>query len=1171
MEISQEYQKYFLELNKKADAAYNIAERAKAKHYDPETIVEIPRAKNMAERVEGLVSAVAPQIIKSGIVDRLVNLEIEYGKGDWRVGFKISLEVAEEKFCKFKDKHEAIEVGLRIGLAFLTNGVLASPLEGFTQLKIKKRRDGKEYLCLFFSGPIRSAGTTATCVFVCIADHLRKKMGYEKYDPDENEIKRVATELYDYHEKVTNLQYLPTEEEIYFMVKNLPLQIDGDPSEKFEVSNYKNLDRIEANRIRNGVCLVFGEGLCQKAAKFYGRFSKWMNEVEMDDWKFIEEFVRLQKAIKAKDKKEESSEKVKADYTFIKDIVAGRPVITYPLRSGGLRLRYGRGRNTGLSSNAMHPATMIILNGFIAIGSQLKTERPGKGTVIGVCDSIEGPIVKLKNGDVIFLDTEEEAIKYKDQIKEILFLGDILINYGDFFNRAHVLIPSGYCEEWWVKELLAKTSIEEIVKKSGLSENLINTLIKYPSYTKISFNEAYFLSKLFNIPLHPRFIYHWKDLQKEDIRDLLDFLKKVVVNKEEDKLIIPYNDDKKGKRVLEILGIPHKFVTKEYVVIEGDSAKALMLNLNFLEKDFDYDVLFGELELSNNILEFINKASGIKIKDKSGICIGARMGRPEKAKVRKLTGTPQILFPVGSEGGKFRSFQSTMEFGKITGDFPINYCSKCDSETIYFVCDKCDTIAEKRYYCKECNKTMKEVKCKYHDKNSSYRNQTIDINRYVENAKKKLNIKEIPNLIKGVRGTSNEEHIPEHLVKGILRAFHNLPVNKDGTIRYDMTETGLTHFKPIEIGTNIKKLKELGYENDIYGNQLNDENQILELKIQDVVLPASTESGDEGADIILSRIANFIDDLLDGLYGVERFYNLKKKDDLVGHLIISLAPHISAGVVGRIIGFSRTQGGYAHPLWHSAQRRDLDGDECGFMLLLDGLLNFSRKFLPAHRGATQDSPLVLTTNIIASEVDDMVFDMDTTFDYPLEFYEACEQYKMPWDVKIDQLKSRLGTEKQYEGYGFTHHTTNINFGVRCSAYKFLPTMMEKVRGQMELAEKIRAVDENDVARLVIERHFIRDIRGNLRKFSMQEFRCVNCNAKYRRPPLIGRCLKCDGKIIFTISEGSIIKYLEPSFQLARKYALPSYLQQSLELTKSRIESLFGREDEKQEGLTKWFS
>ena len=123
---------------------------------------------------------------------------------------------------------------------------------------------------------------------------------------------------------------------------------------------------------------------------------------------------------------------------------------------------------------------------------------------------------------------------------------------------------------------------------------------------------------------------------------------------------------------------------------------------------------------------------------------------------------------------------------------------------------------------------------------------------------------------------------------------------------------------------------------------------------------------------------------------------------------------------------------------------------------------------------------------------------------------------------------------------------------------------------MELADKIRAVDEADVARLVIEKHLIRDIRGNLRKFSMQQFRCSTCNEKYRRPPLIGKCTKCDGRIIFTISEGSIVKYLEPAISLAEKYDLPSYLKQNLELTKRGVESLFGKEKEKQEGLGRWF-
>ena len=164
----------------------------------------------------------------------------------------------------------------------------------------------------------------------------------------------------------------------------------------------------------------------------------------------------------------------------------------------------------------------------------------------------------------------------------------------------------------------------------------------------------------------------------------------------------------------------------------------------------------------------------------------------------------------------------------------------------------------------------------------------------------------------------------------------------------------------------------------------------------------------------------------------------------------------------------------------------------------------------------------------------------------------------------------MGTDKQYLGFGFTHDVSSINAGVRCSAYKILPSMEEKLQGQMDLANRIRAVDKVDVARLVIEKHLIRDIRGNLRKFSMQQFRCTSCNEKFRRPPLKGSCTKCNGRIIFTIAEGFIIKYLEPAISLANKYNLPDYLKQNLELTKRNVESLFGKEKEIQSGLGKWF-
>ena len=50
--------------------------------------------------------------------------------------------------------------------------------------------------------------------------------GFEKYDPSENEIKRYVSENLDYHERVNNLQYLPTEEEAYFIAKNIQSDIE---------------------------------------------------------------------------------------------------------------------------------------------------------------------------------------------------------------------------------------------------------------------------------------------------------------------------------------------------------------------------------------------------------------------------------------------------------------------------------------------------------------------------------------------------------------------------------------------------------------------------------------------------------------------------------------------------------------------------------------------------------------------------------------------------------------------------------------------------------------------------------------------------------------------------------------------------------------------------------
>jgi DNA polymerase II large subunit len=1175
---SPEMSAYFESLETEMRRAYEIAGKARQKGYDPEPKVDIPLAKNMAERVEGLISIVAPQLVGKGIIERMHELEEKYGILDWRVALIIAEEVAQEKFCTFKDRREALEVGIRTGFAYHTLGIVAAPLEGFISLEIKKRRDGKEYLSPMYAGPIRGAGGTAAAFSVLLTDYMRIRMGYAPYDPDEEEVARVKTEIMDYHERVTNLQYYPSQEEIDFLVRHIPVEVGGDPTEEIEVSQHKDLPRIETNMIRGGVCLVIAEGISQKAPKLWKRISQWGKEFGLE-WGFLEEFLSLQTKIKSKSAEPSKEEKkLMPNYTYLKDLVGGRPVLTHPMRVGGFRLRYGRSRVSGYSSAAMHPITQFLLNNYIAIGTQLKVERPGKAAAVTTCDTIDGPIVKLVTGDVLQLSTFQDYNLHKSEVKEILYLGDILFNYGDFSENNHKLVPPGYCDEWWILELekaivslFGSFDRAKLAEFAELTEEEAVALFEKPNLSS-SADICIKISYLTKIALHPKFTFFWNSLTTEELSTLLNWLTSAKIIRENNvvsKIVLPYDSDK--KLILEKLGIPHVLATNEFAVIEGDYARVFALNLSMENKS--PEELSG-IFLNNpdkDALAIVNLISPIPVRDKGGTFIGARMGRPEKAKMRALTGSPHALFPVGDEGGRLRSIQAAMLTGNVTADFPINICRNCGKETIFNVCEMCESPTKRMYYCRNCGIIEKEMCEKCNEKARPYKNRSIDISHYFTEVLTKLGYTNYPDLIKGVRGTSNAEHLPEHLAKGILRSKYDVYVNKDGTTRYDMSELAITHFKPKEIGTSVEKLKEMGYEKDINGKKLVDDDQILEIKCQDIILPGNKNTTDEPADTVLLRISKFVDEELVNFYGIEPFYKLESGGDLVGELVVGLAPHISAGMIGRIIGFSQVQGCFAHPLWHAALRRDCDGDECCVILLMDAFLNFSRKFLPDKRGGrTMDSPLVLTYKLIPAEVDDMVLGLDVAWRYPLEFYEAAMQYKKTGEVKVEQLRERINKEGQYEGMGFTHDTANFNNGVKCSAYKTLPSMEDKIRGQMEIAERVRAVDQTDVATLVIEKHFLKDIKGNLRKFSMQEFRCGKCNEKYRRPPLAGKCEKCGGKIIFTISEGSVIKYLEPSISIAEKYGVHPYLRQTLELLSRRIDSFFGKEKEKQEGLGKWF-
>ena len=1004
-----------------------------------------------------------------------------------------------------------------------------APLEGIAEVKLGKNSDGTDYVDLYFSGPIRSAGGTGQAMSVLIADVVRRELNIGFYKPTEGEIERYKEEI-PLYKRVQHLQYTPSVDEIDKIIRGCPICVNGEGTEDEEVTGYRDLPRVQTNRLRGGACLVIAEGLCLKAPKII----KHVKKLKLKGWDFLDIF-----AIKGKEteiKKDNKIPEILPSSKYIGEVIAGRPVFSHPSRKGGFRLRYGRARTAGLASTAINPASMHLMDGFIAVGTQLKTERPGKGTIGTPCTTIEGPIALLQNGDLVQINNIKD-VKIAD-IKQIIDLGEILIPFGEFIENNTLLPDSSYCFEWWVQELQKKMKLlpknyDYISVKNAEQETiqkLKQDLGKDIDLTEPLWEDCLKLSNEYDVPLHPYYNLFWHDINQKDLATLANYIKEHGKISEDNQLILPKDDEIKS--ILIELGALHKqrdanliFDRYSYPLIQ---CCGLEVKENKILETERFKLIYQKEELDVNSL--ISKIAEIKIRPKAPFRIGTRMGRPEKAAARKMRPPPHVLFPIGNYGGNQRLIKNAADLEKIEIEAGVRICPKCKKKT-------------HRVFCS----------CGEHTEISNGRIEQMEINLADELKLAQIKVKErtLPDTIKGVIGTISKHKTPESLEKGILRAKHNVHVFKDGTTRFDMTDAPLTHFKPSEVSVSISRLIELGYKKDYLGNELVDENQICELKVQDVIISKACAE-------YFVQVTKFIDDLLTKFYGLNRFYSIKKLEDLTGHLTVGLAPHTSAGSLSRIIGFTDAQVCFAHPFYHAAKRRNADGDEDGLMLLMDALLNFSHSYIPDKRGGKMDLPLILTTRLDPSEVDKEAHNVDTLSQYPLDFYEATLRHENAKELEpiMGLVSARLGTELQYEKFGFTHDTDDISEGPKQSNYKTLKTMMDKMNAQLNLAAKIRAVDEADVAYKVIERHFLPDIIGNMRAFSKQSVRCPACNIVYRRPPLQGVCLKCNGKLTLTVHEKSVKKYLEISKEIAIRYNISPYAQQRIKLVEKSIDSLF---------------
>jgi len=1697
--MREEDERYFEALESDLDDAFEVAREARADSGDPKPEVEIPVAKDMADRVENILGI-------DGVAERVRELEGEMSREE--AALELAEDFAEGRVGDYETKAGKVEGAVRTAVALLTEGVVAAPIEGIDKVEVLENDDGSEFVNVYYAGPIRSAGGTAQALSVLVADYTRALVGMSEYEARNDEIERYAEEITLY-DKETGLQYSPKDKETKFIAKNIPIMLDGESTGDEEVSGFRDLERVDTNNPRGGMCLVLAEGIALKAPKIQ-RYTRNLDEV---DWPWLQDLID---GTIGKDEGDESDAddeatdaeeaedgdgvegdaeddgdgaaeadgppRVEPAQKFLRDLIAGRPVFGHPSESGGFRLRYGRARNHGFATAGVHPATMHLVDDFLATGTQIKTERPGKAAGVVPVDSIEGPTVRLANGDVRRIDDPDEALELRNGVEKILDLGEYLVNYGEFVENNHPLAPASYTVEWWVQDFEESGADVQAMRDSPSVD------LEDPSPV-----EALTWATEYDAPLHPKYTYLWHDLTVEQFEALAETVAAGEVvggDGEADELRIEFTEED-VRTALECILVPHE---QDDDVIRIPDWRPLARSLGVAERDGEtanrddesadrdddsaplektWDDLspearqWGENEPGDNAVTAVNEVAPFAVRERAPTRIGNRMGRPEKSEERELSPAVHTLFPIGEAGGSQRDVAAAAKHaddmestpGLVEAQVGRRECGDCGEHTFkckcpecggntfaHFECPSCDSVVELdesgRAICDRCEIEATPVESRVIDVNEEFRSALQSVGER-ENAFDTL---------KGVKGLSSSYKTPEPIEKGVLRAKHDVSAFKDGTVRYDMTDLPVTSVRPSELDVTADHFRSLGYEEDVHGDSLRHDDQLVELKVQDIVLS-------DGAAEHLLQTADFVDDLLEQYYGLEPFYELNERDDLVGELVFGMAPHTSAAVVGRIVGFTSAAVGYAHPYFHASKRRncfhpetkvwyenesgewhydeirtlveerldspreddfgalveELDGDvwvpsvdedgevvqkpvesvskhpapdhlveietrsgreitvtpdhsmrrwtpdgieevearnlntgdeipspkkvafegdytsidlleeflyldsipneelmvrglgeerikdtfdsatesrgylkpvaeeldksdssvynwvnrdsvptsvfvellgtektlkelpqdiklgvrrdtasvsrtltigqdltkvlgyytaegfarsedgefyqttictpdeeprkhiietlqdelsvtpyeenewkvttssrlvallfdevldagssaedkrvpdyiinspkpivkeflrsyfsgdgsvssdradiraytvsdelkndlvgllkrfgiaskvytetrrpstgaiaefydeeptpkfeswvlkitsenaalfadEIGFdlerktetleetlgstsirsqrifgdggelwldevesveivasdvdqtysltvedthtliandlftgqcdgdedcvMLLMDGLLNFSKEFLPDQRGGRMDAPLVMSSRIDPSEIDDEAHNVDIVREYPREFYEATREMADPGEVEdlLTIAEETLGTDREYAGFDHTHDTSNIALGPDLSAYKTLGSMMDKMDAQLELARKLRSVDETDVAERVIEYHFLPDLIGNLRAFSRQETRCLDCGEKYRRMPLTEECRKCGGQVNLTVHQGSVNKYMETAIQVAEKYDCREYTKQRLDIMDRRLESIFENDKNKQ--------
>src|SRR5215467_1413158 len=301
---------YYLDILSQYESAHLTASAARAKGLDPTENVESKTVFDLADRVNQMLRLDQFE----GLVDRLRDLLRSTSKE--RAALTISQEIALGKFGAL-GRDEALNYGVRAGLAVMTDGVTVAPLEGISSVTIKQNDDNSDYASVSYAGPMRSAGGTEAAFSLVIADITAKKLGLSSYRARQEEIDRFAEELRIYERDVGNFQYKVTDDDIRRAIANLPVEIDGIETEAVEVVVHRNLKRVHTDRLRGGALRVLNDGVIGRANKL----SKKLASLNVSGWEFLTQL---------KGGMQQSTNETEQAGAHFEEVISGRAVLSMP-------------------------------------------------------------------------------------------------------------------------------------------------------------------------------------------------------------------------------------------------------------------------------------------------------------------------------------------------------------------------------------------------------------------------------------------------------------------------------------------------------------------------------------------------------------------------------------------------------------------------------------------------------------------------------------------------------------------------------------------------------------------------------------------------------------------------------------------------------------------------